>query len=95
MASKEAYQKRLQAQLEEWDARLDVFAAKARNATAEARINYENELEVLKVKRAAAHEKLQELGKRGETAWAEMKDGVEKAWDDMGKAIEKAAARFK
>ena len=44
MATKEAYQKKLEAQLAEWDAKLEVLAAKARNATAAARISYEDEL---------------------------------------------------
>jgi len=95
MATKEAYQKKLEAHLKEWDAKLDELSAKAQKATADARINYENELEKLRSKRAAAHTTLEELGKRGENAWEDMKDGVEKVWDEMGKAIEKVAARFK
>jgi hypothetical protein len=95
MATKEAYQKRLAAQLKEWDAKLALLSAKAQKATADARISYENELENLKRKRAAAHNTLEELGKRGENAWEDMKDGVEKVWDDISKAIEKVAARFK
>ncbi|MCL4744945.1 MAG: coiled coil domain-containing protein [Burkholderiaceae bacterium] len=95
MASREAYRKKLEAKLDEWDAKLDVLAAKAGNASADARISYENELAALKVKRAAAREKLGELGKRGENAWEDMKGGMESAWDEMGKAIDKVAARFK
>jgi hypothetical protein len=95
MASKEAYQKKLEAQLNEWDAKLKQLGATAKTATADARINYENQLEDLKRKRAAAHETLQELGKRGENAWEDMKDGMEKAWDEMSKSIENIAARFK
>ena len=95
MASKEAYQKKLEAQLTEWDAKLDVLSARAQKATADARISYENELESLRAKRAAALESLSELRKRSETAWEEMKGGLEKAWDDMSKAMDKVAARFK
>jgi hypothetical protein len=95
MASKEAYQKKFEAQLKEWDARLDVLSAKAQKATAEARISYENELSTLKGKRDAARKTLDELGKRGETAWEDMKDGMEGAWSEMSKAIEKVAARFR
>ena len=95
MATKEAYQKKLEAQLKEWDAKLALLSAKAEKATADARISYENELESLKRKRAAAHQTLEELGKRSENAWEDMKDGAEKVWDEMGKAIEKAAVRFK
>lgn len=95
MASKEAYQQKLAAQLKEWDAKLDVLSAKARQATADARIGYENELEALKARRAAAQEALQELARRSESAWEDVRDAAEKAWEDMGKAMEKITARFK
>ena len=94
MATKEAYQKKLEAQLGEWDAKLDLLSAKARNAKADARISYESELASLKTRQVAARQKLEELGKRGEGAWDDMKDGAEKAWDEMGKAIERLASRF-
>jgi len=95
MASRQAYVQKLNAQLKEWDAKLDQMSAKAQKATANARINYENELESLKTRRAVANRKLEELGQRGENAWEDMKDGVERVWDEMGKAMEKVAARFK
>jgi ElaB/YqjD/DUF883 family membrane-anchored ribosome-binding protein len=95
MATKEAYQQKLQAQLKEWDAKLDQLIAKGQKATADARINYENDLESLKSKRAQAHQMLEEMGKRSETAWEDLKDGVEKAWDEMRKTMEKVSARFK
>lgn len=95
MATREAYLQKLNAQLNAWDAKLDQLSAKAKMAKADVRINYENELESLKSKRAVARSKIEELGRRGENAWEDMKDGVEKAWYEMGKAMEKVAARFK
>jgi hypothetical protein len=95
MATKEAYQKKLQAQLKEWDAKLDLLSAKAQKVAADARINYEDELVALRSKRAEAHRVLAELGTRGENAWEDMKDGVDTAWDAMSQALERVAARFK
>ena len=95
MATKEAYRKKFEAQLKEWDAKLDTLTAKAQKASADARIKYENELENLKTKRAAVHKALEELGRRSENAWGDVKDGAEKTWDEMSKALEKVAARFK
>ena len=95
MATKEAYQKKLDAQLKLWDASFDQWSAKAQKAAADVRINYENELETLKKKRAAANKTFEELGRRSEGAWEEMKDGAERAWDEMSKAMDKMAARFK
>ena len=95
MATKEAHQQKLAAHLKEWDAKLAQLSANAQKATAEARIKYENELESLKARQAAAHKTFEELGKRSENVWEDMKGGVEKVWDEMSKAIERAAARFK
>jgi chromosome segregation ATPase len=95
MASREAYQKKLEAQLNEWDAKLKQLGAKAQKATADARISYENDIESLKSKRAAARKALSELGERSDSAWEDMKEGMEKAWDEMSKAIDKIALRFK
>ena len=95
MATKEAYEKKLEAQLKEWDAKLDVLTAKAQKAAADARIGYENELKSLKVKRAAASKTLAELRMRSEHAWENMKEGAENVWDEMNKALERLSARFK
>jgi hypothetical protein len=95
MATKEAYRQKLEAQLAEWDARLDVLNARARKASADVRIEYENELQGLKRQRERAHETLAELGRRSETAWEDMKVGAERAWGEMAGALEKVTARFK
>lgn len=95
MATKEAYRKKLEAQLAQWDAQIDLWSASARKAAADTRVKYENELEGLRHRRAAAHRKLEELNERSESAWEEMKDGVAKVWDEMSKAMDKVAARFR
>jgi phage shock protein A len=94
MATKAAYQAKLKAQLNEWDAKIDVWNAKAATASATARIRYENELESLADKRASARKMLDTLGKRTDAAWEEMKEGAEKMWHDMGKSIDKLASHF-
>ncbi|MFN9771584.1 MAG: hypothetical protein ACK54X_03000 [Burkholderiales bacterium] len=95
MATRDAYRQKLEAQLAEWDARLDTFSARAKRASAEARIDYENDLQALRRQRSAAAESLSELGRRSEDAWQDMKAGTEKAWDDLAKALDRVAARFK
>jgi hypothetical protein len=95
MAAKEAYQRMLEAQLSEWDAKLAQLRARAEMASADARISYDNDLESPKRKQAAARNTLQELGKRSENAWEDMKDGLENSWSEMSKAMEHVAARFK
>lgn len=95
MASKAAYQQKLEAQLKEWDANLALVRAQASKASADARVSFENELEKMKARREEAHKSLEELRNRSESAWEDMKDSTEKVWAEMGKAMEKMTARFK
>ena len=95
MATKEAYRKKYEAQLSEWDAKLDLLNAKARKASADARIGYENQLASLRAQRAEAHKRFEEFGKRSENAWEDMRAGMDKVWGEMGKAMQKVTAHFK
>jgi poly(hydroxyalkanoate) granule-associated protein len=95
VATKAAYQKKLEAQLKEWDAQLDQLMAKAEKAKADVRSKVEDELDSLKTQRAAVQKKLDELRNRGEEAWEDLKGGLEKAWGDINKALGKVVAHFK
>lgn len=93
--AKQAFQQKLEAQLNDWDAKLDELKAKVREAKSELRADYEKQLEILSEKRATAQEKLQELRLRTEDAWEDLKGGTERAWDEMRKTLDQIAARFK
>ncbi|MBI5751720.1 MAG: DUF2934 domain-containing protein [Hydrogenophilales bacterium] len=93
--AKQAFQQKLEAQLKDWDAKLDELKAKAREAKAELRADYEKQLETLSGKRTVAHAKLQELRLRTEDAWEDLKGGTERAWDEMRKALDQITSRFK
>ncbi len=93
--SKQAYCEKLEAQLREWDARLDLIKAKAKGLQAEAKIEYESQIQALQHQRQEAVARLEELRKRNELAWEDLKDGTERAWDQFGKAMESFTSRFK
>lgn len=95
MNLKEAYEKKMQARLDEWSAEIDVLKAKADTAKADARVEYYKQVEELKIKKQAAKAKLAELRKAGDGAWEDLKTGLESAWDSMEKAVKSAASRFK
>lgn len=92
---KQAFQQKLESQLKEWDAKLEQLRAKARQAKAEIRAEFEARLEALAGERAVAQEKLRELRQRGEWAWEDLKDGADEAWNELRAAIERAASRLK
>lgn len=94
-SAKDAFQQRLEAQLTEWDTRLDELKAKAIGAGTELRADYEKQLDTLATKRAALQAKAVELRKRTEDAWEDLKSSTEKSWDDMRDTLNRIASRFK
>ncbi|MHB9103168.1 MAG: DUF2934 domain-containing protein [Sulfuricella sp.] len=95
MTEKQAFQQKLEAQLREWDAKLEELKSKAQNAKTEIRADYEKQLEILASKRDMARTKVLELRQRTEGAWEDLKGGAEKAWEEMRKALDHITSRFK
>ncbi|WP_295628547.1 coiled coil domain-containing protein [uncultured Nitrosomonas sp.] len=95
MSMKEAYEKKLQAQLDECAAEIDKLKAKAAKAEADAQIEYYKQIEELKSKQATVNGKLSELKDASEDAWEDLKAGAESAWDSLSGALKSAASRFK
>ena len=92
---RKAYEEKLEAQFEEWNAQIALLKAKADKAKAEAKIEYYKYLEALQHKQEAAGTKLHELKTAGDEAWEELKTGAEKAWDEVKAAYHSAASKFK
>ncbi|WP_144408201.1 DUF2934 domain-containing protein [Sulfuricella sp. T08] len=95
MSEKQAFQQKLEAQIKEWDAKLEELKSKAQDAKTEIRADYEKQLEILASKRDLARTKVLELRQRTEGAWDDLKGGTEKAWEEMRKALDHIASRFK
>lgn len=94
MSMKEAYEKKLQSQLDEWDAEIDKLKAKAVSAEADAQLEYYKQIEELRSMKDAASEKLGELKEAGDDAWEDLKAGIDSAWDSLGSSIKSAVSRF-
>jgi uncharacterized coiled-coil DUF342 family protein len=90
-----AYEEKLEAQMREWNAQIDLLKAKADTAKAEAKVEYYARIEALQQKRDKARAKLQELKAAGDEAWEELKAGAEKAWAEVKSAIHDATSKFK
>jgi uncharacterized coiled-coil DUF342 family protein len=95
MSSRDEYIRKMQAKLEEWNAEIDTLTAKAGEVKADVRNEYNGQIESLKAKQAAARQKIEELQQAGESAWGDLKSGIELAWSAMGEAIDSARSRFK
>lgn len=95
ITAKQAFQEKLETQIQDWDAKLADLRAKTQETTAEIRADYEKQFEMLTEKRNAAQAKMQELRSRAGDVWEDLKGGTEKAWDEMQKALDQIAKRFK
>ena len=94
MENKEAYRKKIEAQLDEWIAEADKLRAKFKKKKAETEIDYSNYLDDLKEKQKNARSKLKKLEEAGEGAWKELKAGIEKAKIDLKKSFENAKEKL-
>lgn len=81
---------KMEAQLREWGAKIDELATKAEKAGAEVKADYRQRLEELKVKRATAQARLDELKGAGNQKWLTLKSGLEAAWKDLEIAFKDA-----
>lgn len=95
MSRKDDYLAQMNSQLKKWDAELDKLSAKTTELGAEARAEYQAQLDALRANRDGALKKMQELTAASESAWQEMSKGMSAAWDAMKVAIEKASEQFK
>ncbi|SIO47504.1 hypothetical protein SAMN05444722_2420 [Rhodovulum sp. ES.010] len=94
MDEKDAYRQKIQARLDQWRAEIDKLQAKAVEAGADARVEYDKQIEKLRARQAEAQDRLDELDSSRGEAWKDLKSGIEKAWNELESAVKSAANRF-
>ena len=92
---RKAYEEKLDAQLEEWNAQIALLKARADKAKTEAKIEYNKTIEALQHRQDEARTKLHELKTAGDETWEDLKTAVEKVWDEVKTAFHTAASKFK
>ena len=92
---RKAYEEKLDAQLEEWNAQIALLKARADKAKVEAKVEYNKTIEALQHRQDEARTKLHELKTSGDEAWEDLKTGAEKAWAEVKTAFHDAASKFK
>jgi hypothetical protein len=92
---RDAYVEEMKVKLDQWNAGMDKFQVKANQATADVLADYKYHLERIKAKRGEFEVKMSELKAAGETAWEDLKSGVESSWQTMGDALHAAKSKFR
>ncbi len=90
-----AFLKRVESVLETLDEEIDRIAARAGKVEADARIRYDEEIAVLRMKQEVVRAKTRRVRDAGPASWGVLKSGVQEAADDLKNAIEQAIARLK
>lgn len=94
MSKRDAYVKRMQAQLDEWNAEIDRLEAKVKKADADSRVEYEKRLADVRRHRDDARARMAEFRQAGDDAFEELRDGVEEAWSALKKSLVRAKDRI-
>ncbi len=90
-----AFLKRMESTLETLDREIDAIVAKAGKAGQDAKIRYDEEIAVLRMKREAVGAKVQQVRDAGAASWGVLTSGVRDATDDLRKSIERAIERLR
>ena len=85
---------KMKAKLDELNADLDRWEAKARQAKADGRAGYVEQVEALRGKRDELQQQLADAGEAGASAWEEIVNGFEDAWSSLKKAFDKARSEL-
>ena len=91
---RDEYQKQIEAQLKEYDQKLDELEVKARTAKQETKALFNQKIEALREKQRAAHDKLDRLSIATGKAWEDLKSGTDAAMEDLAKAYHDAVSHF-
>jgi chromatin segregation and condensation protein Rec8/ScpA/Scc1 (kleisin family) len=95
MSVKKDYLHKLEAELSEWDDKINKLEAQAEKATPEDKVEYIDHIERLKTKQKLARTKHEELENAHESVWEGLRDGIDSIFDDMISYTETIMSKFK
>ena len=92
--TKEEFQKKLEARLEEVDSEIAELREKGRDLKDQAKPDWDRKMADLETKRDAAGAKLAEVRDASAEAWKDVQKGAQSAWDELDKAFRDASREF-
>ncbi len=90
----EAYKEKMHARLLQWDAEARLLEARLKEAKADKKIEYQEEIDALRAEIARAKVELTRLSDSGEEAWQSIKAGLDEAWDSIADGFRNARTKF-
>ena len=95
MSTRDETIEKLKTSLDRLNLQIDRLEAKAAEASADAKLKYQDQLSSLRQRREEANSKLDELRSASSDAWADLREGAEKVWQETTQAVSAAAERFR
>ena len=90
---RDAYQKKMEAQLSEWSAKIDVLKAKLDQKSADAELDLHRGVKELEELRASARLQLDAIAATSAEAWADVRKRVEASWQKLTGAFDAFAKK--
>lgn len=90
---RKAYESKLDAQLAQWKADIDVLKAKARRAEVDAKVDYDKLIDALQQKYDEAGRHMRDLKTASDEAWESVKAGTETVWHEIKALFHGVAAK--
>ena len=94
MVDREAYKKKMAAQLEEWSDRLDALDARVMNSGTDIKLRRAEEMHALRVRRNHAWKKMKELDESPVEAWGHASRRTATVMENLKAGVNAAHARF-
>jgi hypothetical protein len=93
LENRKAYESKLEAQLAQWEADIDVLKAKAKRQSVDAMVGYDKTIDALQRKHDEARNHLLKLKEAGADTWESMKAGAEQAWLELKAMVHSSSAK--
>ena len=94
MMNRDEYVQKLKAQLDQWNAEVAKWEARAKTAQDSMKTGYEQQLTLYRSRRDEGVAQLQRLQAASSQAWSEMTKGVDDSWRAMREAFDRARSQF-
>jgi hypothetical protein len=95
MEKRDEYVEKMKAQLDQWNGEIAKWEAKASEAQAGARVEFDKRLEAVRQQREQALYQMRLMQSAAGDAWMDMVRGTDQAWASMREAFEKASSHFR
>lgn len=93
--TRDEYVRRMHSRLDKWNNDIDALVARKDEVQQSLRAELGLKVEDLQSRRDEARQQLQKLEAASESAWQDMKAGVDLAWEALAQAIESARSRYR